>query len=308
VNGIATAPATGPANILVTGNSGVIGRHFRARYGGVAFEDGDGQIDICDAARVKAAVKRVLPDAVLHLAAQSSVAASFEDPAATLAVNFLGTLNLLQALSSIDFRGVFLYMGSADVYGRTDEADLPVKETQPLRPLSPYAVSKVAAESLCYQWSQTQKFRVVIARPFNQIGPGQALRFAVADFAGQIARIGRGERPPVITTGDLDVTRDFTDVRDTVRACKMLLDQGSNGETYNICSGRESSLRAIVTALLDLADVKAEIQVAPNRLRPAEQKRVVGDPAKIRAATGWRPEIPLETTLEDILAEAKENR
>lgn len=297
-----------PANILVTGSNGVIGRHFRAQYGGSPLADGDGQVDICDAARVKAAVAAASPDAVLHLAAQSSVASSFEDPAATFAVNFFGTLNLLQALSAIGFRGVFLYCGSSDVYGRMDEAHLPVTETQPLRPLSPYAVSKVAAEALCYQWSQTQKFRIVIARPFNQIGPGQALRFAVPDFALQIAKIGRGERSPVVITGDLDITRDFTDVRDTVHACRMLLDEGLNSEVYNLCSGRERSLRSILNGLLEIAGIEATVQVDPERLRPAEQRRVVGDPSKIRAATGWAPEIPLDTTLRDILTEAKENR
>jgi GDP-4-dehydro-6-deoxy-D-mannose reductase len=249
------------------------------------------------------------PEAVLHLAAQSSVAASFEDPEATFAVNFSGTLHLLQALSAEGFRGSFVYAGSADVYGRLPETDLPAKEMQPLRPRSPYAVSKVAAEALCYEWSQRQNFRVVLTRPFTQIGPRQAPRFAVADFARQIVEIRNGRRAPVLTTGDLDVTRDFTDVRDTISAYYELLKSGENGEVYNICSGRERSLRSLVEEMLQIAGVEAEIQTSTARLRPAEQRRMVGDAGKIREHVGWQPEIPLTTTLTDILqaAEGPEN-
>jgi GDP-4-dehydro-6-deoxy-D-mannose reductase len=224
-------------------------------------------------------------------------------------VNFSGTLHLLQALSAEGFRGSFVYAGSADVYGRLPETDLPAKEMQPLRPRSPYAVSKVAAEALCYEWSQRQNFRVVLTRPFTQIGPRQAPRFAVADFARQIVEIRNGRRAPVLTTGDLDVTRDFTDVRDTISAYYELLKSGENGEVYNICSGRERSLRSLVEEMLQIAGVEAEIQTSTARLRPAEQRRMVGDAGKIREHVGWQPEIPLTTTLTDILqaAEGPEN-
>ena len=300
--------AAAPANTLVTGSSGLIGRQFLATYGGVALHDSFGPVDIRNADRVKAATAAIRPESVLHLAAQSSIANSFQDPAATCAVNFLGTLNLLEALAAIGFRGTLVYLSSADVYGRVDPAQMPIDESQPLRPLSPYAVSKVAAEALCYQWSQTQDFSIVIARPFNQIGPGQARRFAVANFAAQVAQIAAGERPPVVVTGDLDVTRDFTDVRDTVRACRLLLERGRNGDVYNLCSGRETSLRTILDNLLELAGVEATVQLDPDRLRPAEQRRTVGDPSKIRDRIGWKPEIPLPATLHDIFAEAKETR
>jgi GDP-4-dehydro-6-deoxy-D-mannose reductase len=296
-----------PAQLIVTGSSGFVGRHYCSRYGGVPLADQDGAVDLCDAARVHSAVASLMPEAVLHLAAQSSVASSFDDPAATFSVNFLGTLNLLQALSAVGFKGVFIYVGSADVYGRTAEADLPTSETQPLRPRSPYAVSKVAAEALCYQWSQTQDFRIVLTRPFNQIGPGQDKRFAIADFAHQIVDIHRDRRSPSLVTGDLDVTRDFTDVRDAIRAYQMLLERGQNGEIYNVCSGRERSLRSLVEELLQIAGVHAELQMNATRLRPVEQRRVVGDPGKIHALLGWEPEIPLKTTLTDVLREAEEN-
>ena len=303
---IAQSPATEPQRILVTGSSGFVGRHFCSRYGGVSLTDENGRVDLCDAARVRAAVARVAPQAVLHLAAQSSVPSSFADPASTFAVNFLGTLNLLEALSAIKYRGAFLYVGSADVYGITTDADLPTTETEPLRPLSPYAVSKVAAEALCYQWGQSYDFRVVLTRPFNQIGPGQDRRFAVPEFTRQIVEIRKGRRPPTLIAGNLDVTRDFTDVRDAVRAYHALLAGGKNGEVYNICSGKERSLRSIVDALLHLAGVEASIEIDPARLRPYEQHRGVGDASKIRGQAGWSTEIPFEKTLADILREIEE--
>jgi GDP-4-dehydro-6-deoxy-D-mannose reductase len=221
----------------------------------------------------------------------------------TFSINFLGTLNLLQALSASGFQGVFVYIGSADVYGRVSEAELPARETYPLRPRSPYAVSKAAAEALCYQWSQTESFRIVLTRPFNQIGPKQNSRFAVAGFAKQIVEIRRGARPPVLVTGDLDVTRDFTDVRDAVRAYRLLLEKGENGEVYNICSGRERSLRSLAVGLLRIAGVQAELQIDSALLRANEQRRMVGDPTKINEGLGWAPEIPMDKTLQDLLNE-----
>lgn len=294
--------------VLVTGSSGFLGRHYCRRYGGIPLADANGRIDIRDTARLRSAISDARPEAVLHLAAQSSVAESLQNPEATFLVNFFGTLRLLEALDAAAFQGVFLYVGSAEVYGRTDDADLPNRESQPLHPLSPYAVSKVAAEALCYQWSHLQKFRVVLARPFSLIGPGQDARFAVVQFARQISRARRGLQPPVITTGDLDVTRDFTDIRDAIRAFYMLLDRGENGEVYNVCSGQEQSLRFLVESFLRISGAKAELRIDPERLRPAEQRRFVGNSDKIRDAVGWMPEITLQTTLADILREEDEKQ
>jgi GDP-4-dehydro-6-deoxy-D-mannose reductase len=192
------------------------------------------------------------------------------------------------------------------VYGRVADADLPTKETQLVFPRSPYAVSKVAAEALCYQWSQTENIRIVLARPFNQIGPGQDKRFAIADFAQQINEIRRGRRPPYLITGDLDVTRDFTDVRDAIHAYYLLLKNGDNGEVYNVCRGEELSLRSLVEEMLQIAGIEAELQSDETRLRPVEQRRMVGDNTKIREQLGWTSEISLNTTLTDVLVE-KEN-
>lgn len=296
------------STLLVTGASGFVGRHYCSRYGGVSLSDGPETVDLRDSARLRSAIEAWKPEAVLHLAAQSSVAASFKDPEATFAINFLGTYNLLQALKEIDFRGVFLYVGSADMYGQTTEEDIPISESQPLRPRSPYAVSKVAAEALCYQWSQNAEFRIVMTRPFTQIGPGQDRRFALPDFARQIVEIRAGRRPPWLVTGDTEVVRDFTDVRDSVRAYRMLLEAGKNGETYNICSGVGRSLYSLVVELLHLAGVEAELRIDASRLRPSEQRRVLGNPQKINSKLGWFPQIPLAETLKDILEAAEENQ
>ena len=293
--------------VLLTGASGFIGRHFCSAYGGVPLVDGNGVVDLQQADRVKAAIAAIQPTAVIHLAAQSSVASSFAKPEETYAVNFMGTLNLLTALQSIQFRGVFVFVSSADIYGSVADSELPTREDQPARPRNPYAVSKIAAESLCYQWSQTDKFRVIVVRLFNQYGPGHDRRFAIADFAHQIVEIKRGLRPAKLTTGDLDVTRDFTDVRDTVRALHLLLTLGRTGEVYNICSGKERTLRSIVEELLKLEGVEAEVSTDTSRMRPVEQRRMVGDFSKISQHVGWKPEISTETTVLDILKDAEDN-
>ena len=299
------SPIINSSNLIVTGSNGFIGRHFCSLYGGMALTNRGVAVDLRDSKQVHSAVASMNPGAVLHLAAQSSVASSFQDPLATIEVNFLGTLNLLQALRANRFNGVLVFVGSADVYGKVDETELPTKETQPLRPRSPYAVSKMAAEGLCYQWSQTESFRIVIARPFNQIGPGQDVRFAVPDFARQIVEMRRGQRPLALLAGDLDITRDFTDVRDTVDAYNALLKDGSNGEIYNICSGQERAVRSLAEEMLEISGVSAEIRTDTERVRTVEQRRMSGDPSKLREKLGWVPQISMRKTLEDILADTE---
>lgn len=241
------------------------------------------------------------PDFVIHLAAQSFVPQSFANPHETFEINFFGTLNLLQALKQNDFKGRLLFVGSGDVYGRVDPESLPVTESFPSKPRNPYAVSKVAAETLCYQWSQTEGMNIVMARPFNHIGPGQSARFVVSDFARQIVEIKLGSREAEISVGDIDVTRDFTDVRDVVRAYLLLLQHGKNGEAYNVCSGREIAIREILEQLLVLAGVRASIRQDGARFRPAEQRRIYGSCDKLLGASGWQPEISLEQSLVDNL-------
>ena len=247
------------------------------------------------------AIGAIRPDAVIHLAALTSVAGSFRDPDGFFAVNFHGTWNLLKALKGVHFRGRLIYVGSGDCYGAVADSALPVGESTPLRPRSPYAVAKVAAEALCYQWSQTENIDVVIARPFNHIGPGQDERFVIASFARQIARMLAGTAAPKLRCGDLTVTRDFTDVRDVVDAYLALLRSGGTGEAYNIGSGREVRVRDVLEMLIKIAGIEVETSVDPAMLRAGEQRRVVADVSKIAEDTGWRASTPLEQTLTDTL-------
>lgn len=259
------------------------------------------QLDILDADAVRDLVAADVPDAVVHLAARSSVADSFKEPGETIRVNLLGTLNLLQALDAVGFQGPMLFVSSGDIYGRVPEDALPISERQLPAPRNPYAVSKLAAEALCFQWSLTGRMKVIIARPFNHIGPGQGMQFALPAFARQIADIRKGIRPPVVAVGDIDVTRDITDVRDIVAAYFALLDGGVNGEVYNVCSGRERTVRSLLERLIHIGGVKVDIVRDEARVRPAEQRRAVGDPAKIREAVGWSARIPLDRSLTELL-------
>lgn len=287
--------------ILVTGHSGFVGSHVGRILPSVPFSDQGNEIDIRNLEHVKDFIARVRPSNVIHLAALSHVQDSFQAPQMALEVNLLGTLNLLRALESIHFQGRFLYVSSADAYGALPDAELPATEVRPLAPRNPYAVSKAAAEMLCYQWSQTSGFEVLIARPFNHIGPGQREDFVVSGFARQIAQISLGKSEPRIVVGDVQVTRDFTDVRDVVRAYGLLLELGKNGEVYNVCSGRESSIQHVLDLLLRLAGIEARIESAADRIRPHEQRRMVGSNTKLKNATGWSLRYSLEQSLSDIL-------
>lgn len=284
--------------LLLTGANGFVGQYVQAALPCVPLPDG---LDLRDRAALTAAVAAIQPDTVLHLAAQSFVPASFENPRETFDINFYGTLNLLEALQAAGFKGRMLFVGSGDIYGQVAEAALPVREDHPLHPRNPYAVSKVAAEALCYQWSQTSGFAIVMVRPFNHIGPGQSPRFAIADFARQVTEIRLGRRAPVLQVGDIDVARDFTDVRDVVRAYGLLLERGRNGAVYNVCSGREYDIRDLLQRLIALAGVDARIEQDPARLRRAEQRRMVASFEALHRDTGWQPLIPIEQSLQDLL-------
>ena len=284
--------------LLLTGANGFVGQYVQAALPCVPLPDG---LDLRDGAALTAAIAAIRPDTVLHLAAQSFVPAAFENPRETFDINFYGTLNLLEALQAAEFTGRMLFVSSGDTYGQVSEAALPVREDHPLHPRNPYAVSKVAAEALCYQWSQTSGFEIIMVRPFNHIGPGQSSRFAIADFAKQVMEIRMGRRAPVLQVGDVDVTRDFTDVRDVVRAYTLLLEKGRNGGIYNVCSGREYRIRDLLRQLLTLAGVEASIEQDATRLRPAEQRRMVASFDALQRDTGWQPAIPMEESLQDLL-------
>lgn len=289
--------------ILLTGAYGFVGNTlFKLFPEAIPLSRSKEGVDLRDYQTLHKFCSTQEPDVVVHLAAQSFVPQSFDNPLETYEINFLGTLNLLTALKNTNFKGRFLYIGSGDVYGNVDEDAFPIKEHSLLKPRNPYAVSKLAAEALCYQWSQTEHFEIVLARPFNQVGPGQSELFALSNFAKQIVEIKAGKRTS-LEVGDLNVSRDFIDVRDAAHAYQTLIHRGNNGEVYNVCSGREIYLKEALNQLIHLSGLthsSLNLLEDPNRVRKAQQKRIVGCFSKLQNL-GWLPTIPFETTLIDIL-------
>ncbi len=295
--------------LLLTGATGFVGRLIQANgMPGSSMElvtlDG---VDLRDVQALEDTIaSKGRLDGVLHLAAQSFVPKSFDDPQETFSTNVIGTLNLLEGLRRTGFEGRFLYVSSGDVYGKVEEADLPIPESRLPAPGNPYAVSKIAAEQCCLAWHRAYGLDVVVARPFNHIGPGQDPRFVIPSLAKQIVAIRRGCQDPLITVGDIDVKRDFTDVRDIVASYSALLLKGSTGRIYNVASGRDRSVREMLSAMLEIEQVEAEIKIDSSRLRPGEQRRVVADCTLIHQDTGWYPNIDIHQTLEDILKDCEE--
>ena len=259
------------------------------------------QIDLCDSDAVDALFDRARPDCVFHLAAQSSVSLSFEDPWGTLENNLRAELNLLEAARHFRREIVILVVGSSEEYGVPEPGGLPQTEGSPLRPGTPYAVSKLAQDFLGLQYFLAHGMPIVRVRPFNHTGPGQSPRFVVPAFAQQIAAIEFGLQEPIIKVGNLDAIRDFTDVRDIVRGYHLAVTQGVPGEVYNLASGRPQSVREMLETLLGLSQVEIRVELDPVRFRPLDIPAVYGSAEKFRLQTGWRPEIPFEQTLHDTL-------
>ncbi|GAB4325640.1 MAG: GDP-mannose 4,6-dehydratase [Candidatus Sumerlaeia bacterium] len=308
-------------SVLVTGAGGFVGRHLgrmligegfavagtvlggpRAAAMGEAVADGVEPIecDLTSKSRVRAVVRSVRPAAVVHLAAQSHVPTAWKKPELTFRVNVLGTLHLLQAVEREAPDARVLLVGSAEIYGRAAPGGQPVNESQPLAPLNPYAVSKAAADLLGGQWAASTALHIVRARPFNHTGPGQTGDYVCAAFARQAAAIALGRQAPRVVVGNLNVRRDFLDVRDVCRAYLALLRHGEPGGVYNIASGRPRSIRTILKKLLKFTGRQVQVVVDPNKFRPADQPVLCGDAGRLRAATGWRPAIPFDQTLRDM--------
>jgi GDP-4-dehydro-6-deoxy-D-mannose reductase len=296
-----------PPTVLLIGGTGFAGSHMerllRSEYKVVV---SDHTTDIRDPAMIGNLVKSSMPDYVVNFASVTTVKESFANPTNTYAIGFLGTLNLLLALKAIDYRGRMLNISSSEVYGFPSDSALPLAETAALRPMSPYSVSKAAAEMLCYQWTQTERFEIVTARPFTHIGPGQSDKFAISSFAKQIAEILLKKKEPHLHVGNLQTTRDLTDVRDVVGAYKLLMEKGHNGEVYNICSETEVTMQLVVDQLITFSGIPIVVKENEQLIRKAEQRRTCGSFQKLREQTGWEPKIPLNRTLQDTLASWKE--
>ncbi len=258
--------------------------------------------DLLDAPSLVRALQASRPEVVFHLAASSSVAGSWDTPAEMVQVNVLGTLHLLEAVRQVSLDPRVVLACSAESYGVVDEGDLPIKESQPFRPVSPYAVSKAAVDLLGYQYFRAFRLRTVRLRFFNHCGPGQSSRFVVSSLARQVAEIEAGMRPASVEVGNLDVRRDFVDVRDAARAYWLAATRAEAGEAYNVAAGRSHSIREVLEHLRAIADTSVEVAFDPTRLRPAELQVLEGDATRFRKATGWRPEISFEQTLADTLA------
>jgi GDP-4-dehydro-6-deoxy-D-mannose reductase len=299
---------------VITGVGGFVGRHLLRHleaegddvYGIARSSDVDGLdpskvvcLDLFEREAVERAVRETQPEAVYHLAAQSSPAESLSDPWGTICNNLACQFNLLEGLVSAGLKPRVLVVGSSDEYGRVNPEDVPTHENVPLRPATPYAVSKVGQDLMGYQYFAQHGLPVVRVRPFNHTGPGHDARFVIPSFARQLAEIEVGLRSPVLRVGDLSVARDFTDVRDMVRAYRLALTLGTPGDVYNLGSGRATRIADMVDELISLCGVRTETRVDAVLLRPADIPRQEANIHKFTKLTGWRPSIPWHTTLRD---------
>lgn len=308
--------------VLITGAGGFVGKHLieaisaQTDYEIFATaldekeasnidlpEDHITLIDITDKDKVQALFERVKPEQIYHLAAQSSVGLSWKIPAVTLRVNIEGTLNILEAMRCQDMSGnKILLIGSAEQYGKVTAADLPIGEEQAVVAGNPYAISKIAQEQLAAIYKDAYGMNVCIVRAFNHIGTGQRPDFVISDWAHQIVEIERGEKEPKLFVGNIKVRRDFTDVRDIVRAYMLIMEKGESGQIYNVGSGKSISLEELLQTMISLSrrqDIAVEVD--PAKVRAADIEDLVSDNRKLVETTGWKKTIPLEQTLTDIL-------
>lgn len=304
--------------ILITGINGFVGRHlaqyllakpevtvFGLELAKLNWDLDEVPVyatDLVIPDQVAKTINDVQPDGIFHLAARTSVPESYTNQSATLMTNIVGTVNLLDAVRAANLNQCRIIVAcSSDQYGKILPEELPIQETQQFRPLTPYAVSKIAQEMVAYQYYLSYGLQIIRIRAFNHTGPGQRPDFVCPSFANQIAMIERKEQPPQIQVGNLDTRRDFIDVRDMVSAYWLAMNQGEPGEVYNVCSGRSYSMRDILNKLLALTSTQIDIVPDPNRIRPVDVPVLEGDYSKFKFKTGWEPQIPFDQTLQDLL-------
>jgi GDP-4-dehydro-6-deoxy-D-mannose reductase len=310
----------GGLKALITGISGFVGSHLaeyllEATDWGVAgtvfgpygnITDLGDQLELYPAELSRLEVvafilEQAQPDAIFHLAAQPLVSTSQRDPWGTLETNIRMQLSLLEGVAKVRPGCRVLVVGSSEEYGQVSPEQLPVDENTPLRPMNPYALSKVAQDLMGLQYHLAHKLQIIRVRPFNHIGPRQGLGFVTADFASQIAAAELGLQRPVISVGNLDARRDFSDVRDVVRAYTALITQGAPGQVYNIGAGESHSVQEILDTLLGMSRVSIEVQQDPDRMRPSDMPDIVCDATRVHELCGWRTTIPFAQSLRDVL-------
>jgi len=259
------------------------------------------ECDLRDASSVEKAIDLVKPEKIFHLAAQSFVPTSWNAPAETITTNIIGELNIFEAVHKIGINPWIQIACSSEEYGMVYPDETPIKETNPLRPLSPYGVSKVGQDMLGYQYAMSYGMNIVRTRGFNHTGPRRGEVFVESNFAAQIARIEKGKIPPVIHVGNLEARRDYTDARDMVRGYWLATEKCKRGEEYNICTGKDFTIQNVLDILLSYSKIKVDVKQDPARMRPSDVMILLGDNTKFTKSTGWKPEIPFEKTLLDLL-------
>lgn len=310
-----------PVQILITGAGGFVGRHLaqhiaenqrNADIHGTIYSSHETlsvgtahQIDLKDQNSVDALIQVIQPDVIYHLAGQASVRRSFDFPWETLENNVRSQFNILQACLTMKHAPRVLIISSAEIYGQVAEHELPITEDSPFRPSNPYSVSKVTQDVMGMQYFRSHALPVICARPFNHIGPGQAETFAAADFAMQIARIEASIQDPIIRVGNLRAQRDFTDVRDIVRAYCLLIERGDAGTAYNIASSRVKSIQELLDTLLSFSRVSIAVQQDPDKFRPVDIPVIQGQCERLHSQTGWQPSYSFEDTLHDLLEDCR---
>jgi len=308
--------------VLITGITGFVGSHLadylltldgveihgmkRWRSNPANIEHLQGRVilhecDLRDASSVSKVIHAVRPDRIFHLAAQSFVPTSWTAPAETFMTNIIGQLNLFEAVRQAGIAPRIHVAGSSEEYGSVDPSGPPIRETNPLQPLSPYGVSKVGQDLLGYQYFKSYRLHIIRTRAFNHTGPRRGEVFVESSLAKQLALIEQGQQDPVIRVGNLKAQRDFSDVRDMVKAYWIAAERGEAGEVYNICSGVSRSVAEVLQQLISLSTVNVTVEQDPSRLRPSDVLYHRGDCTKFIAQTGWRPQIPWEATMSDLL-------
>jgi GDP-4-dehydro-6-deoxy-D-mannose reductase len=305
---------------LITGANGFVGSHLAEYlldhtdwdvsgtvYGDIAnVAHLNGRIRMLDGGITEPAVCREVleaaePDYVFHLAAQSLPSEARRDPWPSLATNIRMQLNVLRGVLDLGLQSRVLVVGSSEQYGRIDSDQLPIDESSPFRPLNAYAVSKVAQEMLGLQFHLAHGLPVMVVRPFNHIGPRQRLGFVAPDFAYQVAMAEAGQRVPVVRVGNLDVSRDFSDVQDVIRGYHRIMTSGEPGQAYNLCSGRAHSISELLNLMVESSTVKLTVEQDSARRRKVDVPVVIGDYRKLRERTGWTPAIPFEKSVARVL-------